>query len=86
METQEETVIDRFNEFQQKARALQQKPENLQAELSQKAGKLARFKVARASQLALDETEKAEILAKKIEKLEEEVEIIQAKISAHGYW
>ena len=80
----EKTLIDRFDEFQTKVRDLQQKPQNLQGELSVKSAKLERLKMARSSQLALDETEKAKVLAKEIEKLQEEVDTIEAKISAHG--
>jgi len=85
METEiKETLIDRFNSFQAEVRKLQAKPQGLEQELSAKKGKLVRLKRARSSQLALDETEKAKVLAKEIEKLAEEVEVVEAKAAAFG--
>jgi len=81
METQ---LSDKFNDFQIEVGKLQSKPQDLERQLSANQGKLARLKVARSSQLALDETEKAKTLAKQIESLQEEIEILQAKIAAYG--
>jgi len=81
METQ---LSDKFNDFQIEVGKLQSKPQDLERQLSEKQGKLSRLTVARSSQLALDETEKAKTLAKQIESLQEEIEILQAKIAAYG--
>jgi hypothetical protein len=85
METQtKEILIEKFNSFQSQVQALRQKPAGLEQELSVKRLKLERLRTARFSQLALEEVEKAKILAKEIDKLEPEIEILEAKISAFG--
>lgn len=77
-------LVDRFNEFQAKVRKLQTKPQGLEQELSVKRAKLDRLKAGRSAQLALDETGKAEVLAKQIKSLETEIETIEVKIAAFG--
>jgi cell division septum initiation protein DivIVA len=49
-------LTDRFNKFQAEVRKLEQKPQGLEQELSNKQHKLERLASARASQLALEET------------------------------
>lgn len=87
MQNKEETKSDlmgRFYEFQAEVKKLERKPEGLEQELSAKRGKLERLRAARASQLAMDETEKAKILAAEIKKLEAAIEPLEAKVAAFG--
>ena len=65
MEAQEQTKVeevsleDRFSEFQEKVKRLNQKPEALTKELEVKQAKLERLRTGHLSQLALGEIEKA---------------------------
>ena len=82
--TKADALIDRFGQFQSEVKALQQKPQGLEQELSTKRGMLERLNAGRKSNLALEEVEKAEILEKQIKKLELEIEILEAKLAAFG--
>ena len=81
---QEKTLQERFSEFQSQVQALRQKPAGLEQELSVSKQKLERLRTARFSQLALDETAKAETLQTEILRLEPAVEILESKAAAFG--
>lgn len=81
---EEETLVEKFARFQAEVHKLQQKPDALEKELTTQRAKLERMKVGRAGQLAQDQTQKAEVLLKEIQKLEPEIEVLEAKLSALG--
>jgi hypothetical protein len=77
-------IQDKFEQFQTGAQDLVRKPQSVAIELSTLQGKLSRLKAGRSARLAQDETEKADVLLGEIQKLEPQIEILEAKQAAFG--